>query len=263
MMAQQRENWSSGDKYERYMGRWSRLVADAFVQWLNLPADLNWLDVGCGTGALSQHIATKANPQHVTGVDLSAGFVADAQHNVANAKFLVSDAQNLPFHAAIFDAVVSGLVLNFVPQPQQAVHEMQRVAKPKGVVSVYVWDYAGKMEFLRYFWDAAALVDGSAKAFDQAERFSICQPDALTQVFRETGLNNVEVHPLEIATVFQDFDDYWQPFTLGNFPAPKYAMSLSEEKRAELRELLQNRLTIDADGKISLSARVWVARGTA
>jgi SAM-dependent methyltransferase len=262
-MAQQRENWSSSDKYERYMGRWSRLVADTFVQWLNLPAHLNWLDVGCGTGALSQHIATKTNPQQVTGVDLSAGFVSDAQHNIANAKFLVSDAQKLPLLSASFDAVVSGLVLNFVPQPQQAVHEMRRVAKSNAIVSVYVWDYAGKMEFLRYFWDAAAIVDGSAKAFDQAERFSICQPDALAQVFKEARLNNVEIHPLEIDTVFQDFDDYWQPFTLGIFPAPKYTMSLSQEKRAELRQLLQNKLPIDTDGKIPLTARVWAVRSIA
>jgi ubiquinone/menaquinone biosynthesis C-methylase UbiE len=262
-MAQQRENWSSGDKYERYMGRWSRRVADAFIQQLNLPVHLNWLDVGSGTGALSQAIVTRAQPMRVLGLDLSAGFASDARNNIANARFLVSDAQNLPLQAATFDAVVSGLVLNFVPQPQQAVHEMRRVAKSNAVVSVYVWDYAGKMEFLRYFWDAAAIVDGSAKAFDQAERFSICQPDALTQVFKDAGLNNVEVHPLEIATVFQDFDDYWQPFTLGNFPAPKYTMSLSEEKRAELRQLLLERLPIDTDGKIHLSARVWVARGTA
>jgi SAM-dependent methyltransferase len=261
-MAQQHANWRSGDSYERYMGRWSRLVANDYIQWLNQPAHAHWLDVGCGTGALTEHILRKANPQSIVGVDMSVDFANHAQSTLADARFLACNAQNLPFNDDTFDAVVSGLALNFVPQPQQAVNEMQRVTKAGGVVSVYVWDYAGKMEFLRYFWDTAIVLDPSSKTFDQAERFPICQPEPLREVFQNAGLQNVEVQPIEINTVFQDFEDYWLPFTLGNFPAPRYVVALPEDHQAQLRKMLLDKLPIDSDGKIRLQARVWAVRGT-
>ena len=261
-MSQQHANWRNSDSYERYMGRWSRLVAQHYIEWLNQAQQLHWLDVGCGTGALSQTIMAKAHPKTLCGVDLSVDFAGHAQSTVTDARFVSCNAQHLPFENQTFDVVASGLVLNFVPQPQYAVNEMRRVAKDGGLVSVYVWDYAGKMEFLRYFWDTAIVLDASSKTFDQAERFPICQPEPLREVFQNAGLNSVEVQPLEIATVFQDFEDYWIPFTLGNFPAPRYVVALPADHQAQLRTMLLEKLPIDSDGKIRLQARVWAVRGT-
>lgn len=139
------------------MGRWSRLVAREFLAWLAVSPDSAWLDVGCGTGALMQGILDVEAPRSVVGIDPSEGYIGYAREHVRydRVRFEVGDAHNLPFEAATFDAVVSGLVLNFVPEPARAVAEMKRVARPGGTVAAYVWDYAGKMELMRYFWDAA------------------------------------------------------------------------------------------------------------
>ena len=146
---------------------------------------------------------------------------------------MVGDARALPFPASTFDGVVSGLVLNFVPDPATAVAEMARVTKPGGSVGVYVWDYAGGMEMMRRFWDAAVDLDPSARELDEGRRFAaICQPDVLTDLFRDAGLHDVESRPVDMPTVFRDFDDFWNPFLGGQGPAPGYAMALGEEARA-------------------------------
>ena len=164
MSAQRKDNWAAGKLYEPYVGRWSRLVAKDFLQWLGLPSQLDWLDVGCGTGALTQTILQQVQPRSVTGIDPSAGFIdyAKAQINDPRVTFEVADAQSLPVQSAHFDVAVSGLVLNFVPKPLLAAQEMARAVRPEGVVAAYVWDYAGKMELMRYFWDAAVALDPEA-----------------------------------------------------------------------------------------------------
>jgi len=163
--------------------------------------------------------------------------------------------------AASFDAAVSGLVLNFVPQPLRAVTEMARVVRPGGVVAAYVWDYAGKMELMRHFWDAAAALDDAARELDEGSRFPICRPAPLTGLFGQAGLHDVEARAIDIPAVFRDFDDYWSPFPGGQGPAPGYAMSLSEERRAALRDRLEAGLPIGEDGTIRLIARAWAVRG--
>jgi SAM-dependent methyltransferase len=127
--------------------------------------------------------------------------------------------------------VVSGLVLNFVPDPALAAREMTRVARPGGRVAAYVWDYAGRMELIRHFWDAAAALDPAAAELDEGRRFGLCQPEPLGRLFRDAGLADVGVRPIEVATRFRDFDDYWDPFLGGQGPAPGYAMSLDEPGR--------------------------------
>jgi SAM-dependent methyltransferase len=159
--------------------------------------------------------------------------------------------------------VVSGLVLNFVPDPVQAVQEMTRVTRPRGRVAAYVWDYAGRMELMRWFWDAAAALDPAAVELDEGRRFGLCQPEPLARLFQDAGLVEVGVRPIQVPTRFRGFDDYWMPFLGGQGPAPGYAMALDETQRAALREELRARLPVAADGSISLVARAWAVGGTA
>lgn len=263
--AQPQDVWASGDAYEQYVGRWSRLVAREFLSWLGVASGRHWLDVGCGTGALSQTILALAAPAQVKGIDRSDGYIARAQVQVqdSRASFEVGDAQALPDETARYDAAVSGLALNFIPQPDQAVSEMTRVIKSGGIVAAYVWDYAGKMQLMRHFWNAAAALDPQARDQDEGRRFPICQPNPLRELFQNAGLKDVEVRPLDIATDFRDFDDYWTPFLGGQGPAPGYAMSLSAEQRLALRERIRTGLPFAVDGSIPLVARAWAVRGLA
>ena len=254
--------WAAGDLYEPYVGRWSRLVARGFLGWIGVPPGRDWLDVGCGTGALSQTILQNAEPRTVRCIDPSAGFIeyARARTPDARASFAVGDAQSLPVEPESCDAAVAGLVLNFVPRPALAVTQMARAVRPGGVVAAYVWDYAGKMELMRYFWDAAVSLDAKAFDLDEGRRFPVCAPGPLAELFGDGGLPEVQVRAIDIPTRFRDFDDYWSPFLGGQAPAPGYCMSLSDERRAALREHIRSRLPVDADGSITLIARAWAVR---
>jgi SAM-dependent methyltransferase len=256
--------WAIGAAYEPYVGRWSRLVAKEFLSWLAVTTGKRWLDVGCGTGALSGTILAMASPAQVDGVDRSEGFAAYAREHVKDprVRFEVADAQALPSPAESYDAVVSGLMLNFVPDPARAVAEMARVARPGATVGLYVWDYAGRVELMRYFWDAAGALDPAARDLDEGLRFPLCRPEPLAGLFRDAALARVETRAIDVPTVFRDFDDYWTPFLGGQGPAPGYAMSLDEARRVALRERLRAALPAGPDGSIRLVARAWAVRGT-
>ena len=263
MTAERKDTWAAGTLYEPYVGRWSRLVAKDLLAWLEMPPNLDWLDVGCGTGALTEVILEHAKPRSVKGMDPSTGFIEHAKAHITDPRvtFEVADAQSLPLDSARFGAAVAGLVLNFVPKPSLAVREMVRAVEPGGVVAAYVWDYAGKMELMRYFWDAAVELDRAAFELDEGRRFPLCQPNPLTALFTQAGLRDVQVVPIDVPTRFRDFDDYWTPFLGGQAPAPGYAMSLTEERRGALRERIRAKLPIARDGSIDLIARAWAVRG--
>jgi hypothetical protein len=140
---------------------------------------------------------------------------------------------------------------------------MARAVRPEGLVAAYVWDYAGKMELMRHFWNAAVELDRAAMELDEGRRFPLCQPSPLTELFTQAGLREVQVLPIDVPTRFRDFDDYWTPFLGGQGPAPGYAMSLSEERREVLRDRIRARLPIASDGSIELIARAWAVRGRA
>jgi SAM-dependent methyltransferase len=260
---QPKENWASGAAYEPYVGRWSRPVARQFLEWLAMPSGSIWLDVGCGTGALTQAILEAAAPRSVKGIDAAQAYLDYARARVPDprAAFQLGDAQALPAETGTYDAVVSGLALNFVPRPAQAVAEMARAARPGGLVAAYVWDYAGKMQFMRHFWNAAATLDPAAAELDEGRRFPICNPAPLAGLFQDAGLAGVQVQPIDIWTVFAGFDDYWSPFLGSQGPAPGYAMSLSEAGRIALRERIRLSLPFALDGSIPLMARAWAVRG--
>jgi SAM-dependent methyltransferase len=257
------DTWQHGSPYEQYVGRWSRQVAPRFLAWLNIPSGRRWLDVGCGTGALCAAILDRCSPGLVAGVEPSDGFLETAKENLAGQAALhQGSATALPFSDASVDVVVSGLVLNFVPDQRAALLEMARVTSEGGTIAAYVWDYAGRMELMRVFWDAAVELDPVSAKLDEGLRFPLCRPEALEELFAATGLDKVEVAPIDIPTPFVNFDDYWQPFLGGQGPAPAYAMSLDEAARARLRDRIKERLPIAANGAISLTARAWAARAS-
>lgn len=254
--------WGRGDPYEQYVGRWSRRVAPLFLDWLGAEEQLHWVDVGCGTGALTAAILDRCSPASVVGVDPADGFVAAARERLGDrATFLVGDAAALPLPDASADAVVSALVLNFVPEPRAAVEEALRVARLGGIVAAYVWDYAGRMDLMRRFWDAAAALDPEASRLDEGGRFPLAHPDALAALLGAAGCTEVATTAIDIPTVFADFEDYWRPFLGGQGPAPAYTMSLEAEAREALRARLEETLPREADGSIALMARAWAVRG--
>lgn len=257
------DKWSSGDAYEPYVGRWSRLVATEFVDWLAIADRARWLDVGCGTGALTEGILDRAAPQQVVGVEPSAAYLAAARRRLRDRRVALrsGDARALPCENATFDVAVSGLMLNFVAEPAKAVAEMKRAVRPGGTVALYVWDYAGEMQLMRRFWDAAVAQDAAARDLDEGRRFPVCDPAELRALFAAAGFSDIDDRAIDVPTVFRDFDDYWSPFLGGQGPAPGYCVSLPEAKREALRETLSATLPRSPDGSIPLIARALAVRG--
>lgn len=259
------DRWTAGTTYEAFMGRWSRRIAAPFLHWLAAPSGLDWLDVGCGTGALSNAICEHADPASVTACDPAAPFIAFAseQPHDPRLKFLVADTTNLPPREGGYGQVTSAFALNFIPDPAAALRAMAAAAAPGATVSACVWDYAEGMEFLRRFWDVATELDPAARVLDEGVRFPVCRPAPLLALFSEAGLQRAACEPIEIVTAFRDFDDYWTPFLGGTGPAPSYVASLTPEHRSALADRLQQELPHAPDGSIGLIAGAWAVRGMA
>ena len=257
--------WGSGDAYEQYVGRWSRKVAAELLRWLAPARGLTWADVGCGTGALAETILATCGPVAIEGVDAADGFVTAARQRLRDprVRFITGNATRLPWDAGAFDLTVSGLVLNFVRDHAAMAREMARVTKPSGRVCAYVWDYAGGMQMIRHFWDAAIAVSPGDAKLDQADRFPICQPEPLRALFEGAGLRSVRVRAIDIPTVFQDFDDYWMPFLGRQGSAPTYLASVSDDAREKIRAHLKAKLAPAPGGPIELTARAWAVQGVA
>jgi ubiquinone/menaquinone biosynthesis C-methylase UbiE len=257
-----KDSWLSGDPYENYMGRWSKLVAGLFLDWLSPRSGLRWLDVGCGSGALSEAVINKYQPETVTAIDQSEGFVSTAQKRLGNkARCKVGNAFSLPLEDSSINITVSGLLLNFLLEPGKALAEMKRVTTKDGTIALYIWDYAGTMEFLNYFWDVAVELNPNASILHEGHRFPDANAGELSAIFQAAGFSEVETGSIEIATNFTSFDDYWKPFLGGQGPAPSYVSNLGESERDELMDTLMQRLPIKEDGSIPLSARAWAAKG--
>jgi SAM-dependent methyltransferase len=253
------DKWTSGEAYERWMGRWSRLLADKFLSWLNIPAAARWLDVCCGSGVVTQAIVEHCSLATVSAIDASPEQIAFSRVHCSSphVRYEVADAMALPFDDACFDVAVSGLGLNFVLQPERALHEMRRVTRSGGTIAAYVWDYAQGARFLREFWDAASELDPEASAFDQGRRFPLCAPHPLRSLFEKATLRKVTLESLKIQTRFANFEDYWEPFSAGQGSAPNYLAMRSDDIRKAIRERLRAALPRDSNGMIALPARAW------
>jgi SAM-dependent methyltransferase len=255
--------WADEATYERYVGRWSRLVAAEFVSWFGAPTGARWLDVACGTGAMTAAILSGASPQHVDAIDRSERQLAGARAlSDPRVTLALGDARELGGEDGRYDAVVAGLAFPAVADPAAVLREFARVVRADGLIGVYVWDFDGEMQPLRLFWEAATEMKPDADESDDDGSFGICTPDGLRAAFESAGLSNVCVGPLDVTAQFVDFDDYWAPFLTGDAPAQEHVQSLPSEARAELRELLRARLPIAEDGSFELRVRAWAGKGT-
>jgi ubiquinone/menaquinone biosynthesis C-methylase UbiE len=256
------DKWNNGDPYEYFMGRWSSLMSIKFLKWLNMSTNLNWLDVGCGTGALSAAIAHHSKPKKITGIDPSEHYTQKAKQRVAvPAAFIKGNAEQLPFQNQSFDVVVTGLALNFFPDINKALSEFKRVVQPTGTIAAYVWDYSGRMDFLRKFWDAAYQIDPQSAQHDEGLRFPICTTENLIALFQNAAFSEIETVKLDIDTIFKDFDDLWNPFMGIQGPAPSYLASLSTEQQLALKNAFKANLQFENDESIHLIARAIAIKG--
>jgi len=257
-----KDKWNDGDPYEYFMGRWSSLMALEFLKWLNVGSNKNWLDVGCGTGALSEAIELNCKPQKLTCIDPSESFIEKVKRRISIiGEFVVGGVDRMPFENDCFDIIVSGLALNFFPNLEIALSELKRVSKPNAVIAAYVWDYSGRMDFLRYFWDAAYQIDPKSRELDEGLRFPICNSDNLVKLFKHTKLKDVESAHLDIDTIFKDFDDYWKPFLGLQGPAPSYLASLNNRLQEDLKNIIKERFQFESDGSIKMLGRAIAIRG--
>jgi ubiquinone/menaquinone biosynthesis C-methylase UbiE len=253
-MAGSAPSFSEVDAYEQFMGRWSRAAAGSFLRWLDPPAGARWLDVGCGTGILSRLALTTSAPAALVGIDRTAGQVAHAARHIGDgrARFEVADAQALPFVRESFDVVTSGLVLNFVPEPHQAVTEMRRVVRPGGVVAAYVWDFGPELSPsgpLRRALKAMA-IDVAPLPGTQASSLS-----GLAALFEQAGLADPATTTFEVTVAFADFRDFWDSQTTAYSPTTKIVECLSASERESLAERVRTLVSVQMDGSIRYAAR--------
>jgi len=258
-----RTMFSVGEAYERFMGRWSRSLAPLLVEFAGVGDGEGVLDVGCGTGALTDAIAAAAPSCRIVGIDRSEAYLAFARthHREGRARFEVGDAEHLHFADAGFDRTLSLLILNFIPDPEKALHEMIRVTRPGGTIAAAVWDYGRGMEMLRVFWDEAQALNRGADGKDE-RHMPLSRRGELSALWRKHDLREVLDEALTIETRFSSFDDYWSPFLEKQGPAGAYVASLSANECEQLRLTLRRRLLGDrADHPIVLGARAWAVRG--
>jgi len=245
------------DAYARHVGRYGPALSAAHADAAGLEQGDHALDVGCGPGVLLRELARRLGDDHVAGIDPSEPFVDAARAAVPNADVRVAPAESLPFEAGAFDIALSQLVVNFMTDAQAGVAEMRRVARR--TVTSCVWDYAGEMEMLRAFWDAALELDPDAP--DEGRTMRYCTPQELRDLWTGAGLRDVETAPIVVDAEYENFDDYWSPFPTGIAPSGAYCASLNAAHQAALRDACFRRLG-SPQGPFSLSARAWFVMGS-
>ena len=256
---------SDGAAYERFLGRWSRLLAAPFAEFAAPPEDGHLLDVGCGTGSLTLVLAELQRYSQVAGIDIALPYIAFARSRLRGegAQFMVGDACRLPYIDSAFAAALAQLSLNFVPDAPTTVREMRRVVRRGGVVAAAVWDFRGGLVFQRLFWDTAAGLDADAGAVrDRLFSSPLAVPDGLPTLWREAGLAAIERGSITIRMEYVDFADYWEPLLGGQGPVGSYVASLVPERRTQIAESVREAFLSGApDGPRSLTATAWAVRG--
>jgi SAM-dependent methyltransferase len=259
-MSESAAMFSDGKAYERFMGRWSRLAGEKFLDWLDPPKGLRWVDVGCGNGAFTEVLIARCAPSAVTGIDPSDGQIAFARTRpgVKAAEFRVGDAQSLPFGDASFDAASMALVISFVPDPVKAAREMARVVKRGGWVATYMWDVlAGGLPIqpiyaaLKSLGIDAPLPPGSINATH----------DNMRTVWEMAGLQSIDMQTIRIPVIYPDFDDFWESTSAPVGPTGSLIAGLSPSVREQYKMRLREQLPIGADGRIAYEGFANAAKG--
>jgi SAM-dependent methyltransferase len=263
LKAKEAQMFSRSAGYERYMGRWSRLLVPGYLDFAGVRDGQRVLDVGTGTGAVALAVEARTRSAEIVGIDLSEAFLAAARKSAASGRvrFEVGDAQALRFPDASFDQTLSLLVLNFVKDPSKAIAELRRVTRPGGTASACVWDYNEGMQMARFFWDEAVALDPSMAPKDQ-RNMKFARQGELGDAWRKAGLVGVKEQALVIDQRYSSFDDYWLPFLEGAGAAGAFVASLTPERRREIESRLRNRMLGDRpDGPFTLKGRAWCVRG--
>ena len=259
-MATNQIRFDDGAAYERYMGRWSQLAGETFLDWLALAPGLRWLDVGCGSGAFTELIVDRCAPASVEGIDPSEGQLAYARTRAAAriAQFRQGDAMAQPFSDDEFDVAVMPLVIFFVSDPPRGVAEMQRVVRPGGVVSAYAWDMAGGgFPYAALLAEIRALgVDVPSPPSPDASRL-----DAMRELWTGAGLDGVETRDITVQRTFASFDEYWTIILGGSSIGPRLA-AMAPEDLAVLEARMRALLPVEADGRIVCHARANAVKGS-
>lgn len=253
---------NDGAAYERFIGRWSRRVADRIVETVTMPGDGPLLDVGCGTGSATAALAAHYPGRAVVGVDVAEPYLTFARARVdqAGVKFHQMDALALDFPDATFDAAVALIALNFISDPPLAARQMARVVRPGGTIVVAAWDFRGGLVYQRLLWDTAAGIDPiAATTRDKIFANPLAKPDGMVELLRAAGLTKVERRSETVRMDFANFDDYWQPLLGGQGPVGSYVAALEPDLRDRVSEAVRKAyLSGDVDGPRSLTATAWV-----
>ena len=257
--------FGDAEAYDRFMGRWSRLLAPLLLEFADVPDEGRVLDAGSGTGSMAFAITSGKARCQVIGIDPSKEYVAyAASRNRAGARatFETGDAQHLRFADGTFQSCLSLLVFNFIPDPGLALRELARVTRPGGRIAAAVWDYGTGMRMLRVFWDAVVSLNPEASKFDE-RNMPLCRAGELTSLLMKGGLTGVEERPLDITMRFASFEDYWNPFLLGQGPAGAYVRRVDPDRAKILRDEVRRRLAVSDDNvSFELPARAWAVRGS-
>jgi ubiquinone/menaquinone biosynthesis C-methylase UbiE len=259
------ERYVDGEAYEKFVGDWSRAIGQQFVEWIGACQGLNWLDVGCGTGALTSVILDKCVPEIVFGIDAMETQILGARKFVKGDQvhFDIGDAQELSFDTDTFDATVSGLVLNFVPDHKKMVAEMMRVTKPGGTVAAYVWDFEGGGESAQHLTKAISARDSTTRTqIAEIRNDNRTRLSSLSQLFEEAQLEAVEARAITIQISHQNFDLYWDTITAFASPPVAYANKLAPDDLERLKGEVQNLLPKSTNGSVQYDAWVSAVRGT-
>ena len=250
----------AGEKYDRFMGRYSRKLAPRFIEFAGVSAEMKAVDVGCGPGALTEALVEPLGAENVAAADPSEPFIAATTERAPGADVRLAPAEELPWEDDRFDAALSQLVVNFMRDADAGVGQMRRVVRPGGVVAACTWAYAEDMEMLRSFWDAARrLVEGAP---DEGSTMRYRSADELAELWKRVGLSDVETDHLRVETSYTDFDDLWEPFTFGVGPAGAYLARISPEQREQVRAELLKGLG-EPSGPFTLAATACAVRGIA
>lgn len=247
----------AAEAYDRFMGRYSRLLSSQLADFASVRSGERVLDVGCGTGALTSELVARLGPTAVAAVDPSEPFVAATRERHAGVDVRQSPAEHLPFPNAAFDAALAQLVVHFMKDPVAGLNEMGRVTRRDGIIAACVWDHGGGEGPLRIFWEAARTLDPEV---DDESHLAGARKGHLAALFEAAGLREIESTALSVSLQHPSFDAWWEPFTRGVGPAGAYLASLHEDQRMALRESCRRRVPSEP---FTVTAVAWAARGLA